>query len=205
MNDASLTQARRLWRFLVSVRLALVLILIVVAASLAGALIIQAPEGVLSSPTSYERWIDGLRPSFGSFTGLMDFMGLFQIFQTWWFNALAALLVLNLIACTINRFPATWRVARHPRINVGQGFFGHGRRRAWLSPTAISPREMADSVVEALRRRRYRVTTHDDGDDIYVYGERNRYGRFGTFFTHGGIVLILAAALWGNLTGFRDD
>ncbi|MDP6102833.1 MAG: cytochrome c biogenesis protein ResB, partial [Dehalococcoidia bacterium] len=49
------------------------------------------------------------------------------------------------------------------------------------------------------------MTTHDDGDDIYVYGERNRYGRFGTFLTHGGIVLVLAAALWGNLTGFRDD
>ncbi|MFC1962860.1 cytochrome c biogenesis protein ResB [Chloroflexota bacterium] len=197
--------ARRLWRWLCSVRLALVLILLLAAASLAGALIIQAPGEELRSPLSYDRWVEGLRPRFGTFTGLLDFLGLFKIFHMWWFNALVALLMLNLTACTINRFPAIWRAVRHPRIKMSQGFFKQGRLRAWFPSLHLSHQEAADVTVKALRRQRYRVTTDNEESTTHIYAERNRYSRFGTLLTHGGIILAIAAALWGNMTGFSDN
>ncbi len=137
MNDRSLAQtttpavlAKRLWRLLCSVRLALVLILLITVASVAGTIIIQAPGEVLRSPLSYGRWVEGLTTRFGLFTGLLDFLGLFRVFRVWWFNALVTLLMLNLTVCTINRFPAMWRTLRHPRVKVGRGFFEQGNNRA---------------------------------------------------------------------------
>lgn len=62
---------KRLWRFLCSVRLALVLILAIAAASLAGALIIQAPDGVADNPLTYARWLEDVRPRFGAFTAVL--------------------------------------------------------------------------------------------------------------------------------------
>ena len=84
MNNNSLAHiiapavlAKKLWRLLCSVRLVLTLILLIAAASLAGALIIQAPGEVLRSSLSYDRWVEGLRSYFGPFPGLLGFLGLF--------------------------------------------------------------------------------------------------------------------------------
>ncbi len=197
--------AERLWRFFCSVRLALVLILAIAAVSLAGTLIIQAPGGVLDNPLAYARWREDVRPRFGTFTVVLDFLGLFRMFKVWWFNAMLSLLVLNLVVCTINRFSAMWRTVRHQRVKVGQGFFERRKYRAWFPPTGLPQQEAAGAAVRALRQQRYRVITQGDAEGTHIYAERNRYTRFGTFLTHGGITLAIAAAVLGNLTGFNDD
>jgi cytochrome c biogenesis protein len=116
-----------------------------------------------------------------------------------------SLLVLNLAACTINRFPAIWRTVRHPAVKPGQGFFERGRHRAWFTSSGLSQQEASDIAAETLRRQHYQVTIGSGPDSTHVYAERNRYARFGTFLTHGGIILAIAAALWGNLTGFSEN
>ncbi|MDP6501682.1 MAG: cytochrome c biogenesis protein ResB, partial [Dehalococcoidales bacterium] len=199
------TPTQRLWRLLCSVRLALVLILLITTVSLAGAIIIQASDEVLRSPQSYNRWVEGLGSRFGLLTGLMDFLGLFRVFRTWWFNTLAAILVINMTTCTINRFPAMWRTVRRPRVKVAPAFFERGRLRARFSSLSHSQQEATDVMVKALRRRRFQVTIENESDGIRIYAERNRYTRFGTFLTHGGIILALAAAILGNMAGFSDN
>jgi len=197
--------ARRVWRLLCSVRLALVLIMLIAAPSLVGALIIQAPGEVLRSPLSYDSWVEGLRPRFGQFTGLLDFLGLFRVFRVWWFNALVALLVLNLAVCTINRFPGRWRKVRRPMPKVGPGFFERGKHRAQLTSIPLSRREASDVAVKALRQQHYRVIIDIDDDSTHIRAERNRYPQLGTFLTHGGMILAIVAVIWGNLAGFSDN
>src|SRR3989304_5851800 len=46
------------WRFFTSVRLALVLILILAAAVLAGTLLDQAPPSVIADPAGYDQWLE---------------------------------------------------------------------------------------------------------------------------------------------------
>jgi cytochrome c biogenesis protein len=60
-------------------------------------------------------------------------------------------------------------------------------------------------MVKTLRQQHYQVTTDNEGDTTHIYAERNQYSRFGTFLTHGGIILAIAAALWGHLVGFSDN
>lgn len=148
--------------------------------------------------------MEGLRPHYRVFTGVLDFIGLFRVFKVWWFNALVSLLMLNLAACTINRFPAMWRTLRRPRIKVGQGFFKRGKHRAGVL-SSLSQEEATAVMVKTLRRQHYQITTASEGGSAHIYAERNRYACFGTFLTHGGIILAMAAALWGNLAGFNDN
>ena len=51
----------QLWHTLTSVRLALILILLIALATLAGTLLDQVPASVASDPTAYDRWLDGVR------------------------------------------------------------------------------------------------------------------------------------------------
>ena len=212
MNEWSLAQttapvvlANRLWRLLCSIRLALVLILLIAGASAVGTLIIQAPGEVLRNPLSYDRWVEEVSHRLGPFTGLLDFFGMFQVFRVWWFNTLVALLMLNLAVCTINRFPAMWRTLRRPMVKVSQHFFEQGNHRASFLSLAPSQRETSDVAFKALRQQRYQVTVESDDEGTHIYAEGNRYARFGTFFTHCGIIVGIAAALWGSVVGFSNN
>src|SRR3989337_2789296 len=51
----------RVWHFCTSVRLALVLILLLTAAVLAGTLIDQAPPSVIADSTLYGQWLERVR------------------------------------------------------------------------------------------------------------------------------------------------
>jgi cytochrome c biogenesis protein len=47
--------------------------------------------------------------------------------------------------------------------------------------------------------------TEADGDRAFVYADKNRFGIFGTFVSHVGLVLVLTGALIGSVFGWRDD
>src|SRR5512136_314245 len=39
---------------------------------------------------------------------VLDFFNLFDMYHSWWFSAILLLLVINLIACSLQRFPGVW-------------------------------------------------------------------------------------------------
>ena len=115
----------RLWHFLTSMKLALILMLAFAALTLLGALVIQAPPGVMDDPQARAEWLAGIRPRFGGWTDLLDRLQVFTIFTSIWLRAIGALLAASLIACTVARIPGTWRTMRSPHVNVGPAFFEH--------------------------------------------------------------------------------
>ena len=98
-----------LWHFITSMKFAIIIMLLLAALSIAGALIIQAPPGVLEDPESKTEWLAGVRPRFGGWTDVMSTLQLFSIFSSILFRLLVGLLAASLIACTVQRIPGTWR------------------------------------------------------------------------------------------------
>lgn len=46
---------------------------------------------------------------------VLNFFNLFDMYHSWWFSAILLLLVINLIFCSINRFPGVWsQISRPP-------------------------------------------------------------------------------------------
>jgi cytochrome c biogenesis protein len=195
----------RIWRLFTSVRLALVLILLIAAAVLAGTIIHQVPASVVADPSAYAAWLERAEGKYGPFwTRVFDFTQLFNVFFSLWFRLLVALLVANIMVCTINRWKGIWTTTFHTRVRMGDAFFVHSRYHAAM--TAHMPAETAaERVRHAFGRARYRVQVQADEGTVAVFADKHRFSRFGTFLSHLSLVLLLGGAVVGSLWGFRDD
>lgn len=90
--------AGKLLRFLRGMPFSFILLFIIIAACVAGSVV---PQG--GGANMYlQQYGTGLG-------GLILFLQLDRVFTCWWFIALAALLCLNLILCSVSRFPAVYR------------------------------------------------------------------------------------------------
>lgn len=190
------------WRLLISMRLGLVLILALAALGLAGTLIVQAPQGVLDSPAAKADWLDQVRPKYGGWTGVLDTLGLFAVFQSFWFRAIAALLTVSTLACTVHRVPGIWRTVAKPHVGVGSSFFEHAPHRATIT-SSESPEKALGRVRAVLGGRRFRTIVQDDGE-IRLYADRFRWVPFAGLAGHLSIAVIVAGALVGGAFGYSD-
>lgn len=196
-----------LWRFFCSVRLAMFLIAVILVATLIGTLVIQMPPELQGDAASRQMWLTGLQPRFGDFVGVMDAFSLFTLFTSWWFKLLLIILTLNIIICTLNRFPKVWKQATTTRMQVGPRFFTHGEYTASLTLPA-DPTQAQQQLVAAMKRRHLTVRltapaaeANAANSAIAVYADRYRYLPLGTYLNHLGIILIFLGAIWGTLMG----
>ncbi len=88
-----------IWRLLISIRLTVILLLILAATSVIGTLI---PQG--ASPADYIM-------RYGEIVyRLLYAFDLLDMYHSWFFRLLIGLLAVNIIACTVKRFPGIWKI-----------------------------------------------------------------------------------------------
>ena len=193
----------RLWHLFVSMRTGLALMLGIAVFILFGAMIVQAPGGMAADPTAYAAWVEGLKPKYGGWTGILDILGLFNVFNSIVFRGLVVLLATSILACSINRSPKLWKQAVHPRVVANSAFFDHVRLADSVELPAST--DEATSVVQnALAKRHFRTIASEDGSAVAFYADRFRWAPFGTVIAHLSMIVILAGAMLGA-TGFRDE
>ena len=109
--------AGKLFRFLRGMPFSFILLFVIIAACVAGSVI---PQGGAESL---------YLGRYGAATGgLILFLQLDRVFTCWWFIALAALLCLNLILCSVSRFPTVlraWRAGGKREIGVWGSWLTH--------------------------------------------------------------------------------
>jgi cytochrome c biogenesis protein len=145
---------RQAWREFRSMRTALLLLVLVAAASILGSLFPQqsiSPQRV----TRYFQDHPALAP-------VLDRLGLFDVFGSAWYMAIYLALLAALVACLVPRARAFARVLRSRPPKGGQ--LDRYRTRAAFD-TPASPEQALRAAAAVLRRRRYRLTTHDDGPE----------------------------------------
>jgi cytochrome c biogenesis protein len=191
-----------LWRFLSSMRFAMVLMLALAALGVVGSLVIQAPPATVADPEAYATWLNEVRPKFGGWTGPMDALGLFSVFNSLVFRVLVAALTISLIACSVHRLPGMVRTATKPRVDVGPSFFEHAPQHEAIV-VRHTPAETLALVEGVLHARRYRTVTSEDGA-IALYADRFRWAPFAGLIGHLSLVVILAGAIIGGTFGYRD-
>lgn len=192
-----------LWRPLSSVRLALVVILLIAAATFAGTVVEQMPASVAGDAEARARWLEQAATTYGGFTTLLHHFGLFGVFHSLWYRLLLALLAVSIVVCSLNRWKTIRAAVFGARVRMPPAFFESARLRTELS-TRLRAESAARTLNEQLRRTRYR-TLVEHGPTTAIYADKNRFARLGTLFTHLGIVLVLAAAFAGALFGETDD
>ena len=116
-NTTEKDSSQSLLHFLKSMQFSFVLLFIIIAACVAGSII---PQG--QAEGSYTQL-------YGSSIGkLITEMGLDHVFTCWWFVVLAGLLCINLVLCSISRFPAVlkaWKAGGKKGIGVWGSWITH--------------------------------------------------------------------------------
>ena len=179
------------WRFFCSVRLTIVLLIILALVSIVGTLIPQQ-QGTMA-------FAKHLRP--GTLK-IFLFFDLFDIYHAVWFRFLIGILTLNLIICSINRFPGIWkRFSALPRPDRQKPFEDLSDELTIAIPGQTGT--ITKSVERFFQKRYKRVRGKLSGNIHYFYGERGRFAHFGFYLVHLSILIILVGAIVGSLFGFE--
>jgi cytochrome c biogenesis protein len=177
------------WRTLRSMRTALILLLMIGLASVAGSLLPQwpnTPDRVAQYRADHAFW--------GAF---FDRAGLFDVFGSWWFVLLTTLLFVSLVACLVPRTRALARALRTPPVQARE--IDALPRYAEVR-SATGPEAAIAVARRTLRRRRYRVAL--DPSRPALAAEKGIAREVGSLAFHWAFILLLAGVMYGKGTGF---
>jgi cytochrome c biogenesis protein len=183
---------RALKRFFTSIKVAIVLLIILIAASILGTLIPQSR----SSQEYLARY--------GQLGGLFQRLQFTRLYQSFWYIAVLALFSLNIIICTLVRLSPKLHRSFRPKCDVDpksiQAFKIKDKIRLALAPAAA-----AHAVQAELRRRHYRVHQHAAEKKSCLLARKRVLGIFGSDVVHVGLLIILAGGILSGLAGVRGS
>jgi cytochrome c biogenesis protein len=190
-------QLRRLWRWLTSMRTALILLFLLALAAIPGSLLPQrnvSPDRVSAYLTAH--------PTLGP---LLDKVSGFDVFSSPWFSAIYLLLFISLVGCLIPRLrghvvallrvppDAPTRLDRLPAHADGLAAQG-------------DPAEVGDRLRKLMKDKHFRVRmrAHEDGV-VTVSAEKGYLKESGNLLFHFALLIVLTGVALGSWYGYRAD
>ncbi len=173
---------------LADLQLAIALLLIIAICSISGTVIEQG-----ESIAFYQENYPETPALFGFLTWkVILLLELDHVYRTWWFLSILVLFGSSLTACTFTRqLPALKSANRWKFYSKKQQFEN-------LALSAELETASLDSLEKILYQRGYQV--FQEGNKIY--GRKGIIGKIGPLIVHASMLIILAGAIVGSLTGF---
>jgi cytochrome c biogenesis protein len=184
----------QIWAFFSSVKVGVALIVITLIASVIGTIFPQEmyiPPNV--NPADY------YEEQYGWAGKLYYELGFNNLYGSWWYILLIALIGVSLVICSLDRVVPLYRalkrqgVKRHPHFLERQRLFGVSR---------ISDMDQAVALLkERLAKQRYRVREEDG----HLLAEQGRFSRWGPYVNHVGLIIFLIGAMLRSVPGMYID
>jgi len=154
----------------------------------------QLPGFAFRSATDYSNEMDRIHGIYDQVLGTdlvnaLERIQVWHIFSSTWFSIGLVVLIISIVACTIDRTPRLWRQSSEIRVVQPDPFYDPA-----LPDRALMAGVDAATVASVLRRHRFVVRTEVANGATYIYGDRNRWVKMATLISHSGLVLFLVAA-----------
>lgn len=130
-------------------------------------------------------------------------LGFIDVYHTWWFRSLLALLCINSLTCFYKRFPAVWRSMQQDKVNVTLPFIKNMKQTVEI-PVAGSKERVAEGMAKMLGEKGYRVLARNDGHEATLYATKGIMGRVGAHMAHLSATVIVLGGLIGSYWGFQE-
>ncbi len=181
-----------LWSFFSSVKLTIVLLIIIVFVFIAATFIpphiVQAFTGQLSPGVAE----------------LFLLLRLSDLYHSFLFYLLMTILSINLIICSINRFPSLWRQYKAPNFPEPAGIFDNLPQSQIIIVGKDS--SQIKQIIKSCLKKNYGSTKEvDTGKGYLFYSERCRFSLFGVYIVHLSILVIIVGAIIGSIFGLEAD
>jgi cytochrome c biogenesis protein len=177
-------------KLLSSVRFGVILLIALGLLCFLGMIIMQ------QNVDGFERYYAELTPAqklvYGSF-------GLFNIYHSWYFNALLLVLSFNIILSSIDRFPKTWKFVSTPKFDASLKWLQHQEQSASAEMTGESAETVAEQVAEQAKKAGWSKTViSEKGGKTFVFAQSGAWNRLGAYAVHVGLLTIF---IGGFMTG----
>ncbi len=182
-----------LWSFFSSVKLTITLLVLIVLLFITGTF--------MPSPDVVQTFANQLSPEAGK---VFLFFRLSDLYHSSLFYILLTLLSLNLIICSINRFPALWKQYKAPHFPEPAGIFDNLPQsriiRVDKEISKIKP------IVESCLKKNYgRISEIEEKRGYIIYAQRGRFSLFGVYIVHLSILIMIAGAIIGSIFGLEAN
>jgi cytochrome c biogenesis protein len=136
---------------------------------------------------------------------VLNFFNLFDMYHSLWFKAILVFLMINLVTCSLHRFPGVWKqISRQP--NSG------GLEDSMLKVLPYVEKVRTPNLPEAKAEENIRSYLKkwfgnprliETEKAITFYSEKGRFSRLGVYITHLSLLIILIGGLIGSQFGFK--
>ena len=179
------------WKFFVSVKLTVFLLLSLAATSVIGTLIPQNAD-----PEIYFH-------RFGPFLfRLFDVLDIYDMYQAWWFQLLLFLLIANIVVCSIDRLSATWKLVFPKKLTFNPSKFEKQKEK---KPFYVneSPSDLESKYTAFVAKKFSRQHMDKTEEGFVLFAEKWRWTRLGVYIVHFSVILLIVGAIIGSLFGFK--
>jgi cytochrome c biogenesis protein len=180
----------KITNFLASVKLTITLLVLLAATSVIGTVI---PQG-----ESFDYYVQhyGQGPA-----GLLYGLHLTDMYGASWFVFFLALLLVNLLVCSLKRFPKTWAmVTSHPAMTPRS--FANLPFRMQNSIAQL-PADYENRIERFLSQKFGKPQLSRFEDGFLFFAQKGRWTRFGVYVVHFSVLLLFSGAIVGAYFGFK--
>ncbi|MEK3908488.1 cytochrome c biogenesis protein ResB [Oceanobacillus sp. FSL W7-1309] len=176
----------KIWSFFSSVKVGVWLIVIALVASMVGTIFPQEiyipADAVSRDPAIFYEDRYGI-------LGLIYYqLGFHNLYSSWWYMVLIALIGISLVICSLDRFVPLYKALKRQKAKRHETFLN--RQRFYSESEQVIPDDI-ETVKENLKKQRYKITDENG----HILAEKGRFSRWGPYVNHIGLIIILIAAI----------
>lgn len=176
----------KLWNFFSSVKVGVWLIVLALIASGIGTIFPQEqyiPANAVSrDPSIY------YEDQYGIFGLIYYQLGFHNLYSSWWYLLLIALIGISLVVCSIDRFVPLYKALKRQKPRRHTQFL---KRQRLFSQTDDVTDDDKAKLKSNLKKKRYKVYEENG----HLLAEKGRFSRWGPYVNHIGLIIVLLAAL----------
>ncbi|MFH0925730.1 MAG: cytochrome c biogenesis protein ResB [bacterium] len=176
-------KTNKIINFLNSIKLAITLLAALAIASIVGTLIPQtaSQEELLAhyGPVRYN---------------IFNFLRFFDLYHSWWYVGLLAILAVNLLLCSIKSISRLSRVFKSPRIRMTDECWKGLKNR----DTFTLKGDLHNAITflsERLKKERFSLKEEKEEKKAYLFAQKGTYSYLGVYLAHLSILIIFAGAV----------
>lgn len=202
--------------FLSSVRFGVVLLVALVILSVLGMLIVQ------QNVNGFETFYVSLTPAEKT---VYSWLGLFDVYHSWYYNFLLLTLSLNIILASIDRFPSAWAYIKKPKFKATREWIRSQMQSETLQVVGENEKQIADKIREIFKSNNLKTRISEDTVKYYlndehgkkdfgniqtktnliVFGESGKWNRMGAYIVHVFLLTLFLGHYVALQTGFDAD
>jgi len=125
-----------------------------------------------------------------------------DMYNSWWFLGLLGLLSLNLIVCSIDRFPGVWKQVKADNLATDLKRLPKMRLNAnWIS--SKSEKNISTALSNKLASNGWKTEQRSRDDALLLFAQKGALSRTGVYIVHASILCIFMGAIIGERYGFK--